>query len=149
MCNTNWKSVQHRRGKTKSSISFLKMKESFSRHLAGQGEMKVVGDDHSFDPSCQTGLLFPAQQQPHPDQWDMMTIPNSFLVNGQSILEFVCFRCRCRREGAANIWLWLHLSMTATRWCWRKAHSVIGWQEIWLVKPVLRSPAQDLKPCSH
>lgn len=54
----------------------------------------------------------------------------------------------CRREGAADIWLWLHLSLTATLWYWEKEHSVIGWQEIWLVKPLLRSPAQDLKPCS-
>lgn len=46
--------------KLKARSVFLKMKESFSRHLAGQGEMKVIGDDHGFDPSCQTGPQFPA-----------------------------------------------------------------------------------------
>lgn len=42
--------------KLKARSVFLKITESFSRHLVGQGGMKVIGDDHGFDPSCTNGM---------------------------------------------------------------------------------------------
>lgn len=35
--------------KAESSISFLKIEESFRTHLPGQGDLKVIVDDQGFD----------------------------------------------------------------------------------------------------